>query len=80
MKNRESEESNVKIPTAYNQKTLEVLWGISIILKYDPFVKIRVAQNIIYFGAYNTKELMSENEQISMESWGWQKKDKKLGI
>lgn len=68
------DESNVHIPTAYNSTTLEVLWGMAIILKYDPFAKIAATQNTIHFGVYYTRSLMTEDEQINMDSWGWEDK------
>jgi hypothetical protein len=45
-----------------NGTTLELLWGINTISRHDPFAKIRAERGIIYFGAYSSRELMSENE------------------
>lgn len=61
----------IKMNVAYNGTTLEVLWGINTILRYDPHAKIRATNGCIYFGAYSSRDLMTENEQIDMESWGW---------
>ena len=46
-------------------------WGINTILRHDPHAKIRATNGCIYFGAYSSRDLMTENEQIDMESWGW---------
>jgi hypothetical protein len=55
----------------YNQTTLEVLWGINTISRHDPFAKIHAGRDIIYFGAYSSRELMTDNERIDLDSWGW---------
>jgi hypothetical protein len=71
----EQPSTNRVASVAYNGTTLEVLWGIELILKYDPFAKIGAANDIVYFGAYSSRKLMTENEQIDMSSWGWLEKN-----
>ena len=67
--------TNRTASVAYNSITLEVLWGIELILKYDPFAKIGATNDTIYFGAYSSQRLMTESEQIDMTSWGWIEKE-----
>lgn len=56
---------------SYNDTTNKVLWGVNVIIKYDPFVRICAYEDKIHFGAYVTRAQMTENEQIDMDSWGW---------
>ena len=60
----------------YNGTTLEVRRGINTISRHDHFAKIRAERGIIYFGAYSSRKLMTENEQIDMYSWEWFEKHK----
>jgi hypothetical protein len=48
-----------------------VINGINLILKYEPDASFSAEHEVIYFGSYETREMMTPEEQQQMEEWGW---------
>lgn len=48
-----------------------ILGGIAIIKKYDPGADFAAEHDVIYFGAYESRTLMTPAEKKQMEKWNW---------
>jgi hypothetical protein len=54
-----------------SQPSYRILAGIALIKKYEPNADFAASHDEIFFGAYETREQMTEEEQQQMEAWGW---------
>lgn len=48
-----------------------VLRGIELIRTYQPGADFAAEHDVLYFGDYATRALMTPDEQAQMEAWGW---------
>ena len=56
-----------------SKTTANILRGMSIILKYEPDALLHGEHDEVYFGAYETREQMTPEEQAQMEEMGWRR-------
>lgn len=63
----------ITLPLTPNLSSLpkRILAGMLLIRKYEPNADIAAEHDVIYFGGYETREKMTEEEKQLMEAWRW---------